>query len=380
MTTKLAASTLITTTGAVENPLITIEDGIIVSIESQESTTTTSITHDFGDQTLTAGFLDVHVHGAANHDVMEGTPHAVRAVSEYLATRGVCEYLPTTVTAGIEPTLHALEEIANAIEAAPSTEGAKPLGIHLEGPFVSHAKRGVHPPEHIVEPSVELFENFWQASRGHICLMTIAPELPNALEVIRYATDLGVRVSLGHSNATAAQTLAGIKAGAVTATHTFNAMRALDHREPGILGTVLDREDLFAELICDGIHVAPELVRLWLKAKTATHGILITDGMSATGMPDGTYMLGGLTVQVANGKATCEGALAGSVLTLDRAVENVIAFTGCELRDAVRMVSATPAAMLGLPEVLQPGAAANFNLYNTSGKRTATVLRGQLLS
>jgi N-acetylglucosamine-6-phosphate deacetylase len=139
------------------------------------------------------------------------------------------------------------------------------VGIHLEGPFISHAKRGVHPPADIQPPSIPLFERMRQAARGHIRLLTIAPELPGALDLIEYATGAGTHVSLGHSDATAVQTRAALAAGAQSATHTFNAMRRMDQREPGIAGVVLDAEALYAELICDGIHVAPEFVRLWLR-------------------------------------------------------------------------------------------------------------------
>ena len=176
------------------------------------------------------------------------------------------------------------------------------MGIHLEGPFLSHAKRGVHPPAELQPPTVELFERLQQAARGHIRLLTIAPEIPGALDLIAHATHSGTRVSLGHSDATAAQTRAAIAAGAASATHTFNAMRRLDHREPGIAGVVLDAESLYAELICDGIHVAPEFVRLWLRAKGEERAILVTDGISATGMPDANYLLGELEVTVKNGR------------------------------------------------------------------------------
>ena len=187
---------------------------------------------------------------------------------------------------------------------------------------------------------------------------------------------------MGHTNATAAEAAAAIEAGASSATHTFNAMRALDHREPGIVGTVLDRPDLYADLICDGIHVAPALVRLWLKVK-GERAILITDGISATGMPDGEYHLGPLAVMVREGRCTLTGApdtLAGSVLTLDRAVANLRAFTGCSLEQAVRCASSQPAAMLGMGDSiasLRVGQPANFNRYSASGVLEATYLRGR---
>jgi N-acetylglucosamine-6-phosphate deacetylase len=209
-----------------------------------------------------------------------------------------------------------------------------------------------------------------------------------ALDLIRHATSHGVRVSVGHSNATAAETLAAIDAGAASATHTFNAMRALDHREPGILGTVLDDHRLFAELICDGVHVAPPLVRLWLRAKTAARAILVSDSISATGMPDGDYMLGPLHVTVANGVAqlsedlaTGKQTLAGSVLTLDRAVANLQAFTAASLAEATRLASHNPAAMLGMPMLtrLALGSSANLNCFNADNRLTATYIRGQVV-
>jgi len=380
--TVLTADRLLTATETVELPSIWIEDGRISQITSQPSSAVpANATHlDYSGHMLAPAYLDIHIHGAAGHDVMEGTAESLQSVGRFLATRGVGSFLPTTVTAPLDATLRALEGIADAIESQEPSTGAKPLGIHLEGPFVSHAKRGVHPAESIVGPSIALFDQFWQASRGHIRLMTIAPELPHALEVIEHAAKLGVRSSMGHSNATAQQTQEAIHAGARSATHTFNAMRALDHREPGILGTVLDQEELFAEIICDGIHVAPEIVRLFLKAKGPERGILVTDGMSATGMPDGTYMLGKFEVQVANGRALSHGALAGSVLTMDLAVRNLVAFTDASWQIATRMASQNPAHMLGLDKhcgTLAVGHAADINVLTKDGLIAATFLNGK---
>ena len=188
-----------------------------------------------------------------------------------------------------------------------------PIGIHLEGPFISHEKRGVHPPEHIRLPSLELLGRFWEAARGHIKLLTIAPELPGALEVIAEAARRGICVSLGHSNADYASAEAGISAGARHATHTFNAMRALDHREPGIAGAVLTDPRVSAEIICDGVHVAPAMVELFLKAKSRDSAVLATDAISATGMPDGRYLLGSFAVDLRGDRCvSAEGKLAGT--------------------------------------------------------------------
>jgi N-acetylglucosamine-6-phosphate deacetylase len=381
---EIAARQLITADGVIERPRVTIgADGTIALIErdaaSPDETTT-----------IAPAFFDVHVHGAAGADVMDGTRESIRRVGEYLATRGVGHFLATTVTAPVDATLRALESIADAIDAsARESAGARPVGIHLEGPFISHAKRGVHPPAAIQRPSVELFDRFQTAARGHIKLMTVAPEAEGAARLIKHATRNGVRVSLGHSNATGLEARSGIRAGAVSATHTFNAMRALDHREPGIAGVVLDERELYAELICDGIHVSEEFVRLWFRAKGRARAILVTDGISATGMPDGDYLLGGLEVTVADGRCLLKSdlaagreTLAGSVLTMDRAVANLEAFLGAGLDAAVRAASTNPARMLGM-ETLGDIAAeqrANFNVYSADGRLVQTVLRGRDVS
>lgn len=363
--------------------LIVGDDGTLTDISSDP----TALAHE--EDTLTSAFFDVHTHGAVGHDVMSASPADLREIQRFLALRGVAQYLPTTVTASVDSTLHSLESLANAIEAEPQPLQAQPRGIHLEGPFLSHAKRGVHPEKELQKPSVELFERFQQAARGHICLLTIAPELAGAKELIAYASSLGVRCSLGHTNALASEAHAGIDAGATSATHTFNAMRALDHREPGVLGVTLDNDRLYAELICDGVHVAPELVRLWLRSKGAERAILVTDAMSAAGMPDGRYKLGPLDVDVADGRAMLAGdlergahTLAGSVLTMDRAVANLRQFTGASIGDATRLASHNPAAMLGRPELtrLAPGSPANLNRFDRSGHLVATYIQGELVS
>lgn len=380
MAITLAARRLITAASIIDHPLVTVEDGYISGISSGEASESTARTHEFPGATLTAGLLDIHTHGAIGHDVMEGTTDALSRISKFLASHGITEYLATTVTASMDFTLRALDAIARHIESAPGDDEARILGIHIEGPFLSHAKRGMHPPQFIVPPSVETLDKFWEASRGHIRLMTIAPEIPGALETIARATELGIRSSIGHSNANTSEALNGIHGGAVTATHTFNAMRSLDHREPGILGVVLDRDDLYSDLICDGVHVAPEMVRLWFKAKGAERAILITDSLEATGMPNGLYKLGETSIFVKDGRCTTDaGVLAGSVLTLDDAVLRMRQFTGADLASAVRLASRNPARMLGLPDDLIVGSPANLNVCAADGRRLQTVLRGKVL-
>ncbi len=387
MTHTITARHLITDIGTIEFPVLTITDGLITDISSDPKT----LAHE--TDTLTAAFFDIHTHGAMGHDVMHVTPTELREVQRFLAMHGVGHYLPTTVTAPIDTTLRALEALANAIESRTPENEATPIGIHLEGPFLSHAKRGVHPIADLQPPTIKLFDRFQTAARGHIKLVTIAPESgaankgteASALDLIAHATSQGVRVSLGHSNATVAETLPAIAAGATSATHTYNAMRSMDHREPGILGTVLTDDRLYAELICDGVHVAPTMVRLWLRAKGLDRAILVTDAMSAAGMPPGPYTLAGQPVTVTNDRAVLTDApdtLAGSILTLDAAVVNLQTFTAASLADATRLATHNPAAMLGIPALtrLAPGSPANLNRFNAAKQLTATYLRSIKLS
>jgi N-acetylglucosamine-6-phosphate deacetylase len=361
--------------------VVIVEDGRISSISTRVAGDLPGEARliDFCGATLAPAFFDVHFHGAKGHDVMEATPAALGAIGGFLAQHGTGSYLATTVTAPLDATLRSLAGLAKLAAEAPVEGQAQLIGIHLEGPFLSHAKRGVQPAEHLLEPDVATFDRLFEAAEGRIRLMTIAPELPGAVELIGHATARGVRVSLGHSNATAAETRAAIAAGAVSTTHTFNAMRPLDHREPGILGSVLTDDALYAELICDGIHVAPEMVKLWWKTKGAERGVLVTDAMSAAGMPDGTYQLGGFAVEVANGRAMARGVLAGSVLTLDRALANFMEFTGASLEEALRLVTVNPASMTGVGEQagsLGVGQVASFAAVDRTGKLAGSVVNG----
>jgi N-acetylglucosamine-6-phosphate deacetylase len=382
MRTVLTAQRLWDGVRLLDWPVVLIEDGWIASISSRAAVElpTDARVLDFPGATLAPAFFDVHIHGAKGHDVMEATPAALDAMGSFLAAHGTGSFLATTVTAPLDATLRSLSGLAKLLAQPPVKGRAQALGIHLEGPFLSHAKRGVQPAEHLLAPDTATFDRLFEAAEGRIRLMTLAPELPGAIELTAYATARGVRVSLGHSNATAAETRAAIAAGAVSATHTFNAMRPLDHRAPGILGTVLTEDALFAEMICDGIHVATEIVKLWWRAKGPERAILVTDAISATGMSDGEYRLGDFAVQVVNGRAMANGVLAGSVLTLDRALTNFMEFTGAPLEQALRLLTVNPASMTGLGDQagsLAVGEAANLVALDEAGKLIESVVNGQ---
>jgi len=379
------AKRLYTPLDEIENGWIVVEDGYIVHVASQrekEIPRAASVT-DFGDAILAPGFIDLHIHGGGGHDVMEEDANALPAVERLLAKHGTTSYFPTTVTAPLDTTLRALERLADAIESSETsandgTVRAKPLGLHLEGPFISHRRRGVHPESYLLPPKLETFERLWQASGGQVKMMTLAPELEGASELIGEAAGRGVCISMGHSDANSAAVLAGKRAGARHVTHTFNAMRPLDHRDPGILGEALTDGDLSADIIVDGIHVAPSIVELFVKAKGADNCVLITDAIAATGMPDGRYRLGTLEVEVSAGKCVSSGKLAGSVLTMDRAVRNIRQFAGLKLKDAVRFATSNAARVAKLEKRgrLEPGAAADFVILSKEGEVRATVIGG----
>jgi N-acetylglucosamine-6-phosphate deacetylase len=382
----LTADRLFTPLDVIENPLVLIEDRRITEIAGRPNRSIPPQARhvDLAGAVLSPGFVDIHVHGAAGFDVMEADAAGLAAVAGLLRKHGVTSYFPTTVTASDEATLRALDSLATATERAVGSEpstGARPLGIHLEGPFLSHARRGVHPTALLQEPTLARFDRFWQAARGQIKMMTIAPELPGAPEVITEAARRGVCVSLGHSDADFATTMRGIEAGGRHATHTFNAMRALGHRDPGILGAVLTDARVSADIIADGIHLDPAIVRIFLKLKGADQSVLITDGIAATGMPEGRYRLGPLEVDVKDGRATSNGSLAGSVLTMDLAVRNVMEFAGWGLSESVRLATLNPALAAGISSrsgKLVPGAPADIAVLSPKGEVLQTILGGRI--
>jgi N-acetylglucosamine-6-phosphate deacetylase len=385
MTTLITAASLVLADRVVPNPVLLLEDGVLRSIGSLADAPlpAAGAHHDYPGATLAPALLDVHTHGCKGHDVMEATPSALATIGRFHAGHGVGAYLATTISAPQNSILRSLEGLAARIAEEPEPGHARPLGIHLEGPFLSHAKRGTHPVRDLVEPSIPLFDAMFEASKGRIVLMTIAPELPGALELIAHAIGRGVRISIGHSNARTGEARAAIAHGAISATHTFNAMRALDQRDPGILGTVLTDDTLYAEFICDGMHTDPAIAKLFARAKGAERAILVTDAMSATGMPDGMYKLGDLDVHVVGGRATTgEDTLAGSTLTLDRAVRNYANFAGVAIPQALYTATRNPAAMLQIDDSagkLMLDRRADLVAFSSDGTILATYLGGRKL-
>jgi N-acetylglucosamine-6-phosphate deacetylase len=342
---------------------------------------------DARDKICVPGFIDLHVHGAGGFDLMDATPEALSAVGRTLARFGTTSFYPTTVTASMPLTLRTLLRLGAWIGGAPASlakngPSAQPLGIHMEGPFISHLRLGVHPSSLVLPPTVSVFKQFLEAAGEQLSILTIAPEGPGASDVIDNALESGVRVAMGHTNATFDQALSAIDRGIRHAVHTFNAMRPFTHRDPGVIAATLLDDRVMAELIADGIHVDQAAIRLLVKAKGAFGIMLVTDGVSPMGMPEGgSYRLGEMEVSVRDGAVrNAEGTLAGSVLTMDRAIRNMRNITAMPLRDLVRMATWNPASMMNITHrkgVLAPGADADVVLLTQDLAVSQVYVRGR---
>ena len=383
-TTRLVieAGTLLTPTEEIRPARIQIAEGQIEKLGKQEAITVPPgySLLDASRFTVTPGMIDIHIHGAAGHDVMEATAEALDAISLYLARRGTTAFVPTTVSAGIATTTQCLAKLQELVSRRP-WPGAVPLGIHLEGPFINPEKRGTHRPENIVPPELKTFRKWVDLCHGKLLIITLAPELPGALEILREAKSRGILVGIGHSNATYAEAREAIAAGATHGIHLFNAMRAFSHRDPGIVAALLESNSVYAELIVDGIHLDPVVVKFVAALKTFDRLLLATDATSATGMPDGTYQLGTMRVQVKDGVSRdAEGRLAGSTLTQDVALRNVVSWTSCAMAQALRAVTLNPATLLrcdGQKGILREGADADLVVLTNDGQVVHTVVQGQ---
>ena len=329
---------------------------------------------------LAPGFIDVHIHGALGRDVMEGTTEALEAISRFLATHGTTSFLATTMTASPIATLQAVEALGRQVDRP--LPGARMLGLHLEGPFINPEKRGAHSASHIRPPSTLILEQLLARSGHRVKLITLAPEVEGSLELIRFARSRGVVVSLGHSNATLEETVAAIDLGAANATHLFNAMRGFSHRDPGILGAVLTTPQIWAELIADGVHVSPAAVELGLRCKGAGKILLISDAVSATGMPEGRYRLADSEITLSEGVCrTPDGTLAGSILTQDQALRNMVRWSRLPVQTVLGMLTGNPARSLGIADrkgALAAGKDADMVLLDQSLGVHTTIVQGEV--
>jgi|SRR5271165_2077301 len=385
-TTLVHAGRAFTPSIELPDAAILIRDGVIEAVGPRSGVSAPAGAREVeaAERIATPGFIDVHIHGAGGHDVMEATEDALKAVAKIIAAHGTTSFVATTVTANPDSICKSAAGIANyiALQHQAADSLAEVLGIHFEGPFISPVRRGVHPPEWIHLPSADMLSKFIQAARGHAQILTIAPELPGAMPCIAAARNAGLVVGMGHTDATYEQARAAIAHGVHHAIHVYNAMRPFSHRDSGVLGAVLTSPEVTAELIADGIHVEDIAMKMLLQAKGAAGVILISDGISATGMPDGKYMLGEMEITVSGGVCrNSEGKLAGSALTLDRSLRNIVNL-GIPLVDALRMLTLNPAKLLGIEYKkgsLRPGADADMLLLDQSLRVTQVFTRGLVL-
>jgi N-acetylglucosamine-6-phosphate deacetylase len=352
---------------------IEIQDGQIAAVRIDDSVADADAA-DRGVGLIAPGFVDVHVHGGGGHDAMGGAD-ALDGMARHLLRHGVTSFLPTAVAAPLDRLTAFADRVRHWLPVAPD-DGADPLGFNLEGPFLAGARRGAHDPAHLRAPAdvpLAVIEPLVDGLR----LITIAPELPGALELIAWLRQRGVATSVGHSAATVDEAVEGYRAGGSTTTHLFNAMTGIDHRAPGVAVAALLDDSAYVELIADGIHVDRAVWPLIARLKPADRLLLVSDAIALAGMGDGRGEVGGLAIEVSGGRVTLAGTstLAGSVLTLDVAVRNLVA-SGTTIPYAVAAASRNPLAMLGIADRGRIAAGQRADLVELDGElRVRRVMR-----
>lgn len=328
------------------------------------------------------GMIDVHIHGVNGADVMDAETKALQVMADTLPQEGTTSFLATTITQDQTAISQALGNVWKFMSEGQLPGQAEVLGVHLEGPFINAAKAGAQPAAYISEPDLELFKKWQNTAGNQIKLVTLAPEQPEADKLIRYLKETGIIASIGHSNASFEQTSQAVDAGLSHATHLYNQMSGLHHREPGAVGAVLLDERITAEIIADGIHVRPEAIALAYRQKTADKMVLITDAIRAKCLKNGTYDLGGQEVTVKDEKALlADGTLAGSVIKMGQAFQNIIAYTSCSIEEAIKMSSTNAAKELGIENrkgSIAVGKDADLVVLDENNQIVMTFCRGQL--
>ncbi|BBI36351.1 N-acetylglucosamine-6-phosphate deacetylase [Cohnella abietis] len=371
---------IITPTEVIDGGAIVVVDGKIEAILREAPAESGFQTIELTDGIISPGFIDIHIHGGDGYDVMDGTYESLNGISTYLASTGTTGFLATTVTAEHE-------DILTAIHAAKEcktrgTEGASLLGVHLEGPFINIKQKGAQNPDCIRTPDHEELMGYIRLLEEDFKLITLAPEMDPDNQIITTARSSGVTVSAGHSCCSYEDAIKAFEAGVSHGTHLFNGMNALHHREPGLVGALLTDSRVSTEVIADGIHLHPATIRLVLAAKGLDKTVLITDCIRAGNLPDGDYASGGLTINVNRGIArTKEGNLAGSTLSMIRAVENVVKLCDVPLDQAVHLASRNPANVIGLGHrkgTIEVGKDADFIAITDDFEVLLTVVEGKV--
>ncbi len=348
---SLLSMRIVTEEEVIENGFLIIKEGKIAEfgpLENYIKDENLPEIHLSEDLFASPGFIDIHIHGLNGADVMDATKDCMKTMATTLPKEGTTSFLATTITQEKSELEKALQNVNTFISSQHQNPiGSEVLGVHLEGPFINEKRAGAQPLAFILEPSVETFRHMQSESGNHIKLVTLAPEGKNGLELVKHLSDTGVIASIGHSDAVYTEVVEAMEAGAEHITHFFNGMRGSHHREPGVAGAGLAHPELFLEMIADGIHVHPAMVKATFLAKGVDNILLITDSMRAKWLEDGEYELGGQKVTVENHTALLEdGTLAGSVLKMNDAVRNMRKFTDCTIQEAIQMASANPAKRL----------------------------------
>ena len=334
-------------------------------------------TLDAGGKWVTPGLIDIHVHGGAGSDTMDRGAKALKAMSHFFATTGVTSFLPTTGAATNEDITASIQGVDAFAHPA---DGARVLGIHLEGPYLGYEHKGAQPEQHLREAQPDEYQPWLES--GVVKLFTVAPDVEGVLALIETGRELGVRFAVGHTSATYDQMMQAIDHGLTQATHTFNGMPQLHHREPGVIGAILTDERVYAQVIADGVHIHPAVIKLLFIAKGVRRTVLITDAIRAAGAEDGRHTLGDQVIYVEDGIArTKSGSLAGSTLTMDQALENACQFTGQSLEDILPSATSVPAESLGLDHqigTLAPGYLADLVILDDDFRPHLTIIGGQV--
>lgn len=360
-----------------EDAMLIIENGIIKKIVHGQHQEELGDILDLTEYNIIPGLVDLHIHGANGYDTMDAKFNSINEISKYLASKGITSFLPTTVTDNIENIKTAL---TNVYESMKKVEGAEILGTYVEGPYITEEHKGAHSENLIKELDIEEIDELIKASNNTVKVVTIAPEKKNANECIRYLTERGIQVSMGHTSATYDEASKAIQCGAKIAVHTFNGMRGFNHREPGILGAVLTKDEVYCELIADLVHVHPAAIELLLKCKDENKVILISDSMQAAGLEDGEYVLGALKVIVKDSVARVEsGSLAGSTTNILSCVKNLIEKIGVDPLKALKMASLNTSKILKLDESIgsiKEGKKANLVVVDDNFNVIKTIING----
>ena len=356
-----------------EDYYMEVEDGVIVGFSKNEPSD-----YEYLGEIVAPGLVDTHIHGYAGKDIMNAEEGALDVISKGLLECGVTSFLPTTLTDSKEKTDAALKRVAAEYK---DVKGAKVRGIFLEGPFFTEKYKGAQNPNYMSDPKIDYLKEWKEISDGLVNKIAIAPEREGAEDFIKKANAMGVRVALGHSDASFDEAVAAVDAGANIFVHTFNGMSGLHHREPGMVGAAM-ATDAISELICDGHHVNPNAAGILMNTKGRDKIALITDCMSAGGMADGDYKLGEFPVRVENGTARLKdgGSLAGSILKLKDGVKNVVDWEIADIFEAIQMASLVPAKSVGIDNIcgkLHEGYAADFIVFDYDMNLKATYLNGE---